>query len=317
MAKKPAAAGGRDMSFKARAKRDIMKNYEIYLILLPVVVYYLIFSYAPMGGAVIAFQNWRPGRDMFGPDARWVGFENFLDFFGSYYFGRVIKNTLTISLSTLLWGFPAPILLALLLNELKSAKYARAVQTVLYLPHFVSMVVLCGMIKLFVRDDGVVTQVLTLFGFQAQNMLMNPDLFVPIYVVSNIWQGVGWGSIVYLAALTGIDQQLYEAAEIDGAGKLKQVLNITIPSILPTIIIQFIMRTGSILSVGQEKIILLYNETTYETADVISSFVYRKGLLEADWSYSTAVGLFNSVINFTMVAVVNKISATLSETSLW
>jgi len=307
----------RDTSFKARAIRDIKKNYEIYLILLPVVVFYIIFSYIPMGGAVIAFQDWRPGRAMFGEGARWVGLDQFKEFFSSYYFIRVLRNTVTISVSTLIFGFPAPIILALMLNELKNKYYARAVQTVVYLPHFISMVVLCGMIRLFVRDNGVITQILGVFGFPAQNMLQNAKLFVPIYVISNIWSGVGWGSIIYLAALTGVDQQLYEAAEIDGAGKWMQTVHITLPCIIPTIIIQFIMRTGQILSVGQEKIILLYNETIYDTADVISSFVYRKGLLESDWSYSTAVGLFNSIINFALVAVVNKISSTLSETSLW
>lgn len=315
--KKATASAGRNMSFTARAVRDIKKNYEIYLILLPVVIFYLIFHYAPMFGAAIAFQDWRPSRPMFGEGARWVGFKHFISFFNSYYFARVLKNTVTISISTLIWGFPAPVLLALLINELKNKYYARVVQIIVYLPHFISMVVLCGMITLFVRDNGVVTQVLGLFGFPKQNMLQNPGLFVPIYVVSNIWQGVGWGSIIYLAALTGVDQELYEAAEIDGAGKWKQTLNITLPCIVPTIIIQFIMRTGQILSVGQEKIILLYNETTYETADVISSFVYRKGLIENDQSYATAVGLFNSVINFVIVAIVNKISGTLSETSLW
>ncbi len=307
----------RDTSFKARAIRDLKRNYEIYLILVPVIVFYLIFSYAPMGGLAIAFQDWRPGRAMFGEGARWVGLKHFKDFFGSYYFVRVLRNTVTISVSSLAFGFPAPIILALMLNELKSKYYARAVQTVVYLPHFISMVVLCGMINLFVRDNGVITQVLGFFGFPKQNMLLNPDLFVPIYVISGIWSGVGWGSIIYLAALSGVDQQLYEAAEIDGAGKWMQTIHITLPCIVPTIIIQFIMRTGQILSVGQEKIILLYNETIYDKADVISSFVYRKGLLESNWSYSTAVGLFNSVINFALVTVVNKISSTVSETSLW
>lgn len=307
----------RDTSFKARAIRDIKKNYEIYLILLPVIAFYIIFSYVPMGGVAIAFQDWRPGRPMFGEGARWVGLAQFRDFFSSYYFIRVLRNTITISVSALVFGFPAPIILALMLNELKNRYYARTVQTIVYLPHFISMVVLCGMIRLFVRDTGVITQILGFFGFPPQNMLQNASLFVPIYVISGIWSSVGWGSIIYLAALSGVDQQLYEAADIDGAGKWKQTLHITIPCIIPTIIIQFIMRTGQILSVGQEKIILLYNETIYETADVISSFVYRKGLLENDWSYSTAVGLFNSVINFALVAIVNKISGTLSETSLW
>ena len=301
----------------ARFLRDMRRNYEVYIILLPVVAFYLIFSYVPMGGAVIAFQDWRPGREIFGDTTRWVGIKHFKNFFGSYYFKRSLVNTITISLSTLAWGFPAPIILALLLNELRNKYFARGVQVVVYLPHFISMVVLCGLIRLFVRDNGIVTQLLGYVGFQKQNMLQNPNLFVPIYVVSNIWQGVGWGSIVYLAALTGIDQELYEAAMIDGAGRWKQTLHITLPSILPTIIILLIMRCGQILSVGQEKILLLYNETIYEKADVISTFVYRKGLLESDWSYSAAVGLFNSAVNFILVISVNKLSSKVSETSLW
>ena len=314
---KQTKGGKNPNSFGARLVKDMTRNYEVYMILLPVVAFYIIFSYLPMGGAVIAFQDWRPGRDLFGESTRWVGLKHFKNFFGSYYFKRSLVNTITISLSTLVWGFPAPILLALLLNELRNKYFARGVQIIVYLPHFISMVVLCGLIRLFVRDNGIITQLLGLAGFQKQNMLQNPSLFVPIYVVSNIWQGVGWGSIVYLAALTGIDQELYEAAMIDGAGRWKQTLHITLPSILPTIIILLIMRCGQILSVGQEKILLLYNETIYETADVISTFVYRKGLLESDWSYSSAVGLFNSLVNFALVISVNKLSSKVSETSLW
>ncbi len=300
-----------------RLARDIRRNWEVYLILLPIVAYYIIFNYIPMGGAVIAFQDWRVSRSLFGPDARWVGFKHFKAFFNSYYFGRTLGNTLMISVSTLAWGFPAPILLAILLNELRNKYFARGVQIIVYLPHFISMVVLCGIIRLFVRDTGAITELAVLFGMRRQNMLQNPDLFVPIYVISNIWQGVGWGSIVYLAALTGIDQELYEAAKIDGAGRFKQALHITLPGLLPTIIILLIMRFGTILSVGSEKILLLYNETTYESADVISTFVHRKGLLESDWSYASAVGLFNSVVNFALVVSINWLSSKVSEVSLW
>jgi putative aldouronate transport system permease protein len=310
-------AGSVPPSWFKSLRRDIVRNWEVYVILLPIVIYYIIFNYFPMGGALIAFQDWRPGRSWFGPDARWVGFRHFNSFFESYYFTRTLFNTLTISLSTLIWGFPAPILLAILLNELRGKLFPRIVQTIIYLPHFISMVVLCGIIRTFVAETGVITNILSHFGFPKANMLLNARLFVPIYVISNIWQGVGWGSIVYLAALTSIDQELYEAAEIDGAGRWKQTLHITLPGIVPTIIILFIMRMGSVLSVGSEKILLLYNEGIYETADVISTFTYRKGLLETNWSYASAVGLFNSVVNFVMVITVNKIARQVSEISLW
>jgi putative aldouronate transport system permease protein len=315
--KKDSGSKPKTLTLGYRVKKDLFKNYEVYVILLPVVIYYLVFAYKPMYGALIAFQNWRPGRPFFGPDTRWVGFEHFITFFKSHYFTRTIVNTLTISLTSLIFGFPAPIILALLLNELKSKLYAKSVQTILYLPHFIAMVVLCGMIRQFVSTTGVITLIASWFGFPVQNMLLNSELFVPIYVISGIWQGVGWGSIVYLAALTSIDQELYEAAKIDGAGKWRQTISITLPCLLPTIIILFILQTGSILSVGSEKVLLLYHEGIYDTADVISTYVHRRGLIEAQWSFSTAVGLFNSVVNFVMVISVNKISGKLSETSLW
>ena len=222
-----------------------------------------------------------------------------------------------ISLTTLVFGFPAPILFALLMNELRGKWFPRVVQTVTYMPHFISMVVLCAMIREFVESGGFINQFATLFGYDGANMLNKSELFLPIYVISNIWQGMGWGSIVYLAALTSIDMQLYEAAKIDGAGRWKQTLHVTIPAILPTIVTMFIMRCGQIMSVGYEKIILLYNESTREAADVISTYVYRLGLVNRQYSYSTAVGLFNSVINFVLVIMANAISRRLSETSLW
>jgi len=296
-------------------KDDWKRNKEVYFILLPVVLFYLIFCYKPMYGALIAFQDYRPGDSIIG--GKWVGFKHFISFFKSYYFWRLIRNTLTISITSLIFGFPAPIILALLLNELRSKVFSRVTQLIVYLPHFIAMVVICGMLRSFVNENGIISVLFSYLGVERQNMLQNPNMFVPIYVASSIWQTVGWSSIIYLAALTSVDQELYEAAAIDGANRWKQTLHITIPAILPTIIIMFIMRTGSILSVGSEKILLLYNPTTYETADVISTFVYRKGILEGDFSYSTAIGLFNSVVNFALVFFVNKISSRISETSLW
>lgn len=295
----------------------IKRNKELYLLILPVIIYYILFHYKPMYGLIIAFQNYRPRKGVLGSE--WVGFENFTLLFKSIYFSRIIRNTLTISLSTLIFGFPAPIILALLINELRSKYFSRFVQTVTYMPHFISLVVICAMIREFVKSDGFITEILTtFFNHDGKNLLSKPNAFVPIYVLSNIWQGVGWGSIVYLAALTAIDPQLYEAARVDGASsRWKQTIHITLPCLLPTIIIMLIMRMGQVMSVGYEKIILLYNEGIYQTADVISTYVYRTGLVNRQYSFSAAVGLFNSIINFTLVILANKISKKVSETSLW
>ncbi len=305
----------KDLTFGQRLAADLKRNKELYLMVIPVIAFYIIFHYGPIYGAVIAFKTYAPAKGVLG--SPWVGFKHFQDFFQSYYFWRLIRNTLTISVTSLVFGFPAPIILALMINELRSKYFSRTVQTITYMPHFVSMVVICGMIVQFTKDTGVVTTFLSFFGMAKETMLNDPNKFVPIYVTSGIWQEVGWGSIIYLAALTGIDQELYEAARIDGAGRWKQTLYITIPCLVPTIIILFILRMGSMLNVGFEKIILLYNPATYEKADVISSFVYRKGIQEFSWSFSAAVGLFNSVINFALVMTSNWISRKTSETSLF
>ncbi len=302
-------------SYFIRLKDDIKKFKIVYIMALPVILYYLIFNYAPMYGAVIAFKNFNPADGIWGSE--WIGLRNFMEFFNSRYFTRLIFNTLNISLNTLIWGFPAPIILALLLNELKGKNFSKTVQTITYLPHFISLVVICGMIQDFTSEKGIIIQLFSVFGFQPQNMLNNKNLFVPIYVISNIWQEIGWGSIVYLAALAGIDQGLYEAAEIDGAGKFRQTLSITIPGLIPIIMVMLILRVGGLLNVGYEKIILLYNELTYETADIISSFTYRRGLQEFAWSYSAAVGLFNAVINFILLISANTLSKKINDTSLW
>lgn len=298
-----------------RVGKDFKKYYGAYLIVLPALIYYLVFCYKPMYGIIIAFKDFRPGLGIAGSD--WVGLRHFKDFFGSYYFTRILKNTLVISLSSLILGFPAPIIFALLLNEIKNEKFKRLTQTISYMPHFVSTVVICGMIIQFTSNKGVITHLLGFFGVPEISLLTRPEYFVPIYVISGIWQQLGWGSIIYLAALSGVDQELYEAAKIDGAGRWKQTLHVTLPGISGTIIIMLLLNLGKIMGVGYEKIILLYNAGIYETADVISTFVYRKGLLNFEWSYSTAVGLFNSVINFMLVMLFNKISKKVTEVGLW
>ncbi len=312
MARKKASSAEKKPNFLVQ---DFKRNTELYFLFIPVLLYYLLFHYVPMYGAVIAFKDYTPTLGVWGsPD---VGLKHFKAFFEGVYFWTLIRNTLLLSVTNLLVGFPMPIILALLINELRSKKFAKTVQTISYLPHFISLVVVCGMVRQFTKDTGIVTYLLSLFGFPRQTMLNNPSLFLPIYVISGIWQEVGWGSIIYLAALTGIDPDLYEAADIDGAGKIKKMLHITLPGILPTIIVMFIMRVGRIMSMGAEKVILLYNPSIYDTSDVIASYVYRRGIIGSDWSFSSAVGLFNSVINFILVISVNALSRRLSDMSLW
>lgn len=302
-------------TFWKRAVRDYRVNKTLYLMVLPVIAFYILFHYAPMYGAIIAFKNYEPHFGIIG--SPWVGLKHFFDFFRSPYFARVIKNTLTISISELVFSFPAPIILAILINEVRNKSFKRMVQTITYMPHFISIIIICSMITVFTADDGIINDFIAALGGQRVTMLMEPKLFVPVYVASGIWQHMGWNSIIYLAALSAIDSHLYEAAKIDGAGRFKQMLHVTLPGIMPTIIILLILRMGTIFSIGYEKIILLYNPLTYESADVISSYVYRKGIQEFNWSFSTAVGLFNSVINFLFIVTSNKLSRTIGETSLW
>ncbi len=294
---------------------DFRKYRSVYLMLLPVVAFYGIFHYGPMYGATIAFKDFVPSLGIWGSD--WVGLRNFVDFFSSHYFFRIVRNTFAISFLDLVFGFPAPIILALLLNEVRGNLFKRTVQTVTYLPHFVSIMVICGLIIDFTMEKGLLNDMVALFGGKRFNMLLSPQMFRPIYIISNIWKEAGWGSIIYLAALSGIDPQLYEAATIDGASRWQRLTYITLPGLMPTIVILFILRMGSIMNVGFEKIILLYNPNTYETADVVSSFVYRRGLQEMNYSYSAAVGLFNSVINFSLLSFTNWLSRRVNETSLW
>lgn len=299
-------------------KRDLTKNRWIYIMAIPVIAYYIIFSYVPMAGVQIAFKNYNFGDGVWGsPWARDGGFQHFISFFKGPYAWRTIRNTMLLSLYNIIICFPLPIVLALLLNEVKCNPFKRVIQTVSYLPHFISLVVICGLIKEFTQSDGLISTLLSYVGVEPQTMLLNQDRFRSIYVFSDLWQTLGWNSIIYLAALSGVDPNLYDAAAVDGAGRFRRVLHVTIPAILPTIIIMFILRVGQFMSVGYDKILLLYNSSIYETADVISTFVYRKGLVESNFSFSAAVGLINSVVNFILVVSLNKFSNKVSETSLW
>jgi len=296
-------------------KKDMQRNYALYIIIIPVIIYFILFQYKPMYGALIAFQRFVPTRGFYGSE--WVGFDNFIRFFVDPFFFRVLRNTLLINFYQLIWGFPAPIILALLLNEVRHSKFKRTIQTITYLPHFISIIVITGLIRDFTLSTGFINDIVEMFGGNRVPLLIQPHLYRTIYVGSGIWQSVGWGTIIYLAALSGVDPQLYEAAMIDGAGKIRQLWSVTLPSIAPTIIILLILRIGGLMSEGYEKTLLLYSEPVYEVADIISTYVYRTGLLQTNWSYSTAIGLFNSVINFSLLIIANRISRQVSETSLW
>lgn len=304
------------VSLGKRIAKDWRNFGGAYIMALPVVVFYALFSYKPLAGAIIAFMDYKPRRGIFG--SKWVGFKHFENFFSSFYFERLLTNTMTISLCGLLFAFPCAIIFALMLNEVRSNKLKRTVQTISYMPHFISLVVVCSMVKLFVGSDGFITRILNFFGGNFDQSLLNLNsAFVPIYIISDIWQEMGWNCIIYLAALAGIDPELYEAARIDGANRWKQTIHVTLPGIARTVVLLLILRIGSLMSVGHEKIILLYNDYTMETADVISSYVYRRGLINGDYSFSTAVGLFNSVINFALVIIANKISNKVSGYGIW
>jgi putative aldouronate transport system permease protein len=283
--------------------------------LTPVVAYYLLVHYVPMYGAQIAFRDFVPSKGIWGSE--WIGWENFTDFFQGIYFVRLVRNTFAINALDVIFGFPAPIILALLLNEINAGWFKRIVQTITYMPHFISLVVLVGMVIDFLSRDGLFNNVLMLMGIDPIPYLQMPALYWPIYVGSGIWQSIGWGSIIYLAAIAGIDPSLYEAARVDGASRLQQLRHITLPGMAATIIILLILRLGAIMNVGYEKTILLYNPLLYETADVISSYTFRKGILDANYGFSAAVGLFNSAINLVLLWGANWISRRQSESSLF
>lgn len=301
---------------QAAMLRKINDSKILLLMVLPTILYFVIFHYKPMWGVLIAFKDYSVFNGF--AASPWVGFKYFNLFFSNPDAWRLIKNTVLLSLYSLLWGFPAPIIFALILNEVKNIKAKKFVQTVSYMPHFISTVVLAGMVTMFLSPStGVVNNLLASLGFERIHFLGKASCFRTIYVASSIWQGLGWGSIIYLAAITNIDPQLYESAIIDGANKLKQVLHITLPCIAPTMITLFLLSLGNIMNVGFEKAFLLQSPAIYETADVISTFVYRQGIKGGNFSYATAVGLFNSAVNVIFLVVANMIAKRTSETSLW
>lgn len=308
------------VEFKKRMRqyrrKMIVHNWQLYLFVLPLLVYIIIFAYVPMYGVQIAFKDFNPIDGIWGSE--WVGFKHFKRFFDSYYFWDLIRNTVGISLYSLIAGFPIPIILALSLNEAKDNWFKRTVQTVTYAPHFISVVVMAGIIITFLTPStGIVNYFIKALGFEPIEFLTDPKWFKSVYVWSGIWQNAGWGTIIYLAALSGVDPQLHEAAIMDGATRLQRIWYINIPAITPTIIILLILNMGSFLSVGFEKILLLQNPLNMESSDVISTFVYRVGLVEGQYSFGTAVDLFNAVINATLLIIVNQIARKKSEASLW
>jgi len=288
---------------------------QLYLILIPFLLYYILFVFRPMGSMLIAFKDYSVYKGMI--DSPWVGLKHFEAFFSGEYVGRLFKNTLMISFYTIVIGFPLPIIFALLLNEVKCKVFKSTIQTAAYFPYFISTVVIAGIVTSFLAPSGLINIIIEKLGGESIYFLSQAKYFRTIYMVTTIWTTLGYNSIVYLAAISGIDQELYEACEIDGGGKLRQAINITLPGILPTIVTLFIISIGNILNVGYELIILLYQPATYETSDIISTYVYRMGIEQSNYSLSTAVGMFNSVVGFILVAIANTISNKVNNMGLW
>ncbi|GAA3401707.1 ABC transporter permease [Paenibacillus hodogayensis] len=301
---------------RSRLLKNIKANWDLYALLLPVVVYFIVFEYTPMYGVLIAFKNFVATKGIWG--SSWVGFAHFERFFKGFYFGRLLKNTLGISFYQLVVGFPVPIVLALCINEVRNKYFKSFVQTITYAPHFLSTVVLVGMVMIFLSPKyGVINVLLHYVGIGPISFMTDAAWFKTIYVFSGVWQNMGWSSIIYLAALAGIDPQLHEAARIDGASRLQRIRHVNLPGIMPTIIVLLLLQIGTIMGVGFEKAFLMQNPLNMEASDIISTYVYRTGIVEGQFSFSTAVGLFNSVVNLTLLVVVNTAVKRLNHTGLW
>lgn len=293
-----------------------MRHAELYLMLLPVIVYFLVFHYWPMYGVLIAFKRFSPAKGIWGSD--WVGFAYFERFFQSHFFTRLLFNTVGISLYELAVAFPIPIVLALMINEVRSKWFKRAVQTITYAPYFLSTVVLVGILTVFLSPTtGVVNFVLFRFGFEPISFLTEPSWFKSLYVGSHVWQNAGWGSIIYIAALTSIEPHLHESAMMDGATRMQRIWHINIPGIMPTIMILFILQIGSTMNIGFEKVFLMQNNLNLEASDVFATYVYRSGIVGAQYGFATAVGLFNSAVNLLLLVGVNWVARRKNSYSLW
>ncbi len=300
---------------KSSWKHDFHMNKSLYFLSIPIVLFFLIFNYAPMFGLVIAFEDYRPARGILG--SKWVGLGNFVDFFTGPSFLTILRNTFAINLLGLVIGFPLSIIFALQLNEIYKKWVKKSIQTLSYLPYFVSMVVMCGLVIEFCSTNGIITNVLvTVFHFERENLLQNPRYFWTINLLSDIWQGLGYGSIIFISAITSVSQEMHEAAAIDGAGRLKRCWHVTLPCIMPTIVTMLVLKCGTMLSLGGDKILLLYNPSTYETADIIATHVQRMGIENMQYGYSAAVGLFNSVVGTTLLLISNFASRKLADTSI-
>jgi putative aldouronate transport system permease protein len=299
-----------------KAVRAIIRHWQLYVLIAPVLLYFIVFHYMPMYGMQIAFKDFIATKGIGG--SPWVGFKHFERFFDSYFFWRLLKNTLGISLYELAVGFPIPIVLALMINEVRHKGYKKFVQTVTYAPHFLSTVVLVGLVIMFLSPtSGIVNTIIKAFGGEPVFFMTKPEWFKTIYVLSGVWQQMGWSSIIYLAALAGIDPGLHEAAKVDGATRLQRIWHINLPGIMPTVVILLILNIGTLMGVGFEKVFLMQNSLNNESSDVISTYVYRSGLLGAQYSFASAVGLFNSVVNFILLLTVNRIAKAVNQASLW
>ena len=296
-------------------KHDFLMNKWLYILTIPVVAFFLIFNYLPMAGLLMAFENYKPALGLF--KSQWVGLQNFKDFFAGPSFWTILRNTLVISLLNLAIAFPLSIIFALLLNEMNVLWVKKLTQTVSYMPYFISIVVLCGLVTEFCSSRGFITNMMvSVFHIPRENLLTNPDYFWAINLISDIWQNLGYSSIIFVAAITSVNQDYHEAAALDGANRFQRVWHVTIPSIMPTIVTMLILKCGTLLNVGFEKILLLYNPSIYSTADVISSHVQRLGIGQAQYGYATAVGLFNSVVGTVLLFLSNHISRKYAETSI-
>lgn len=307
-------------AIKAPKKNNLKKFWNeqkyLFIMILPCLIYYFVFHYMPMYGVIIAFKKFDMVKGIWG--SAWVGLDNFVNFFKGPYAFRLIRNTLLLSIYNLIFYFPIPIIFALFLNEIKNKWFKKVVQTVSYLPHFVSVVIVVGILQsLLSPSTGIINRIIVALGGEEINFFMRPEWFRTIYISSSIWQEFGWGSIIYLAALSAVDAGLYEAAHLDGAGRFRCMWHIALPAISPTIITLLILKVGNLLTVGYEKVIMMYNPGIYETADIISSYVYRVGVSQANYSFGTAVGLMNSIVSMILILITNALSKKLTETSLW
>jgi len=299
----------------SRLLRQMAKRYDLYLMLLLPIAWYLLFHYGPLYGLQIAFKNFSPAKGIFGSE--WVGFEHFQRFFDSYYVKRLLWNTLSISLISMTVAFPIPILLALVSNEIRSRSFNKWLQNITFMPHFVSVVVVVGILTVFLSPTGPINKLVEAFGGTPVRFMESAGWFKTIFIGSNIWQNMGWQSIIYIAALAGINPQLYEAAKMDGASRLRRIWHVSLPGIVPVIVILLILDVGHFMDIGFEKILLMQNNLNLEASDVISTFVYTTGIQKGEYSYTAAIGLFNSVINLLLLLLVNRFARKVSETSLW